>query len=84
MKHLDFNETAATCSVCELTVDLPQGLKDPPPQRVRIGEAWVERTRSKTRPDGSEGIELAPWADALVDFYIAHAHGAPTPGRPAR
>lgn len=78
MKHVTFDESTATCSTCSLTIDLPQGMKDPPLRRVRVGDAWIETAPTKRRPDGSTGIELAPWADALVDFWIAHAHSEPT------
>lgn len=76
MSHRTFDETTATCSICSLTVDLPQGMKDPPLEQRLIGDAWVEHRPTKTRPDGSEGVQMAPWADALMDFWIAHAHGA--------
>lgn len=78
------DENTARCTTCEIDIELPRETERwPAPARRLHGLVWIDASPMKRRPDGSQGLQLPPWSDVLVDFWIAHAHGVPLQARPS-
>lgn len=95
VRHLDFTDETATCSVCHAEVGLPRdGTTWPKGRQVYLGTAnypegrkreYMEVTDPRARPDGSEGIPMPPKWDALLEFILQHlpcAGSSRDPGGP--
>lgn len=75
--HRVFAYESARCTICGEETVLPKDDETLPPKARQLlsNGHWVDVTLPVTRPDGSLSFPLQPRWDALLDFWIAHAHG---------